>query len=165
MIAWPVRRSISSLDSTFSRRNRAGAKLGRSRAKRRLPVVRGSRLDANSKVVRDGQMKVLQPLIDRGDIRVLADIWVPEWSPTEAYLMVKKEWTSSTLLPPQLLPRMTGLRAAQSKRSRQGLVWQSAALGTGRRPRSHRANLRCSQLDDLFTSRSAKRRGPPLKPR
>ena len=32
-------------------------------------LLGGSPLDANSKVVRAGQMKVLQPLIDRGDIR------------------------------------------------------------------------------------------------
>lgn len=47
-----------------------------------------SPLDPNSKVVRAGQMKVLQPLIDRGDIRILADIWIPEWSPTQAYILV-----------------------------------------------------------------------------
>jgi D-xylose transport system substrate-binding protein len=36
-------------------------------------------------------MKVLQPFIDRGDIHVLADLWVPEWSATEAYIMVTEE--------------------------------------------------------------------------
>jgi hypothetical protein len=51
----------------------------------------GSPLDANSKVVRAGQMKVLQPFIDRSDIHVLADVWVPEWGATEAYIMVTKE--------------------------------------------------------------------------
>jgi len=51
----------------------------------------GSPLDANSKVVRAGQMKVLQPFIDRGDIHAIADLWVPEWSATEAYIMVTKE--------------------------------------------------------------------------
>ncbi len=54
-------------------------------------LLGGSRLDANSKVVRAGQMKVLQPYIDRGDIHVLADAWVPEWSATEAYVIVTKE--------------------------------------------------------------------------
>jgi D-xylose transport system substrate-binding protein len=54
-------------------------------------LLGGSPLDANSKVVRTGQMKVLQPFIDRGDIHVFADIWVPEWSATEAYIMVTKE--------------------------------------------------------------------------
>ena len=54
-------------------------------------LLGGSALDGNSKVVRAGQMKVLQPFIDRGDIHVLADVWVPEWNATEAYIMVTKE--------------------------------------------------------------------------
>ena len=54
-------------------------------------LLGGSPLDANSKVVRAGQMKVLQPFLDRGDIHVLADVWVPEWNATEAYVMVTKE--------------------------------------------------------------------------
>lgn len=54
-------------------------------------LLGGSRLDGNSKIVRAGQMKVLQPLIDRGAIRVIADIWVPEWSGTQAYLLVSEK--------------------------------------------------------------------------
>src|ERR1700679_712146 len=54
-------------------------------------LLGGSPLDANSKVVRAGQMTVLQPFIDRGDIHAVADLWVPEWSATEAYIMVTKE--------------------------------------------------------------------------
>lgn len=54
-------------------------------------LLGGSKLDGNSAVVRSGQMKVLQPYIDRGDIRVFADVWVPEWSATKAYMLVAKE--------------------------------------------------------------------------
>lgn len=54
-------------------------------------LMGGSLLDPNSKVVRAGQMKVLQPFIDRGDIKILADIWVPEWSATQAYVLITKE--------------------------------------------------------------------------
>jgi len=53
-------------------------------------LLGGSPLDANSKVVRAGQMKVLRPLIEHGDIKVVQDIWVPEWSPTEAYMLVSQ---------------------------------------------------------------------------
>ena len=35
-------------------------------------------------------MKVLQPLIDRSDIKILTDIWVPDWSPTQAYVLMTK---------------------------------------------------------------------------
>ena len=51
-------------------------------------LLGGSPLDPNSKVVRAGQMSVLQPLIDSGDIKILADMWVPEWSATQAYMLV-----------------------------------------------------------------------------
>lgn len=51
-------------------------------------LLGGSPLDPNSKVVRAGQMKVLQPLIDSGEVKILADIWVPEWSPAQAYVLV-----------------------------------------------------------------------------
>ena len=53
-------------------------------------LLGGSPLDPNSKVVRAGQMKVLQPLIDRGDIKIINDIWVPDWSPTQAYVLMTK---------------------------------------------------------------------------
>jgi D-xylose transport system substrate-binding protein len=54
-------------------------------------LLGGSPLDANSRVVRAGQMKVLQPFIDHGKIHILADLWIPEWSASEAYIMVTKE--------------------------------------------------------------------------
>jgi D-xylose transport system substrate-binding protein len=72
-------------------------------------LLGGSRLDANSKVVRAGQMKVLQPFIDRGDIHVLADLWVPEWSPTEAYLMVKKELNEFKAAPTAIVASNDGI--------------------------------------------------------
>jgi D-xylose transport system substrate-binding protein len=53
-------------------------------------LMGGSPLDPNSKVVRAGQMSVLQPLIDRSDIKILTDIWIPEWSATQAYVLVTK---------------------------------------------------------------------------
>ena len=30
-------------------------------------------------------MKVLKPLADRGDIKILADVWAKDWKPIEAY--------------------------------------------------------------------------------
>ncbi len=51
-------------------------------------LLGGSPLDFNSKIVRSGQMKVLQPRINRGDIKVVGDISVREWSATQAYLLL-----------------------------------------------------------------------------
>jgi len=30
-------------------------------------------------------MKVLKPLVDRGDIRIVSDTWTKDWDPAEAY--------------------------------------------------------------------------------
>jgi D-xylose transport system substrate-binding protein len=35
-------------------------------------------------MVRDGQMEVLKPAIDRGDIKIVADQWAKDWLPSEA---------------------------------------------------------------------------------
>lgn len=48
-------------------------------------LIAGSEADINARVLREGQMKVLKPLIDRGDIKVVADIWAADWKPVEAY--------------------------------------------------------------------------------
>ena len=71
-------------------------------------LLGGSPLDPNSKIVRAGQMKVLQPFIDRGDIKVLADIWVPEWSPTQAYVLVAKALSDLKAPPTAILASNDG---------------------------------------------------------
>jgi D-xylose transport system substrate-binding protein len=50
----------------------------------RFVLLGGSPTDNNATLFRQGQMEVLQPLIDDGDITVVADQWVPNWSPAEA---------------------------------------------------------------------------------
>jgi D-xylose transport system substrate-binding protein len=48
-------------------------------------LIGGSPTDITAKLLRDGQMRVLKPLIDRGDIKILADVWARDWNPIEAY--------------------------------------------------------------------------------
>ncbi|MFP3959473.1 MAG: sugar ABC transporter substrate-binding protein [Spirochaetaceae bacterium] len=47
-------------------------------------LLGGSPTDNNATLFRQGQMDVLQPLIDDGDIEVVADQWVPNWDGAEA---------------------------------------------------------------------------------
>lgn len=61
-------------------------------------LLGGSPSDDNSRIVRNGQMKVLEPYIKSGDIHVVADLWVPDWSPTQAYVMVKEELQKTSQL-------------------------------------------------------------------
>ncbi len=47
-------------------------------------LLGGSPTDNNAILFRKGQMEVLQPLIDKGDITVVADQWVENWAPANA---------------------------------------------------------------------------------
>jgi D-xylose transport system substrate-binding protein len=47
-------------------------------------LIGGAPTDNNAKLFRQGQMNVLQPAVDRGDIRIVADQWAKDWQPSEA---------------------------------------------------------------------------------
>jgi D-xylose transport system substrate-binding protein len=49
-------------------------------------LIAGSPNDEGARTLHDAQMKVLQPYIDRGDIKVIADGYTKDWLPSEAYL-------------------------------------------------------------------------------
>lgn len=48
-------------------------------------LLEGSPADINAHLIREGQKEVLQPLIDRGDIKLVGDVWCTDWDPVEAY--------------------------------------------------------------------------------
>jgi D-xylose transport system substrate-binding protein len=48
-------------------------------------VIGGSPTEITAQLLHTGQMKILQPLIDKGDIRLFADVWARDWMPIEAY--------------------------------------------------------------------------------
>lgn len=47
-------------------------------------LIGGAPTDNNAQMFRRGQMQVLQPLIDKGDIKVVADQWARDWLAEEA---------------------------------------------------------------------------------
>jgi D-xylose transport system substrate-binding protein len=53
-------------------------------------LIAGSPNDGGAKILHDTQMKVLQPYIDRGEIKVIADGYTKDWLPSEAYLAMLK---------------------------------------------------------------------------
>jgi len=57
-------------------------------------LMGGSPTDNNAKMFREGQMKVLQPLIDKGDIKVVGDQWVKDWSASEAMSIMENALTA-----------------------------------------------------------------------
>jgi D-xylose transport system substrate-binding protein len=47
-------------------------------------LIGGSPTDNNARLLRQGQMSILEPAIDRGDIKIVADQWSKDWLPSEA---------------------------------------------------------------------------------
>jgi len=47
-------------------------------------LIGGSPTDNNARLFREGQMNVLNPAINKGDIKVVADQWSKDWLPSEA---------------------------------------------------------------------------------
>jgi len=58
-------------------------------------LIAGSPNDEGAKTLLDAQMKVLQPYIERGDIKVIADAYTKDWLPSEAYLFMLKAINST----------------------------------------------------------------------
>ena len=51
-------------------------------------LLEGSPADVNAHLLLEGQKKALQPFVDRGDIKIVAELWCPDWNPAEAYARV-----------------------------------------------------------------------------
>ena len=47
-------------------------------------LIGGSPTDNNARLLRQGQMNILRPAVDRGDIKIVADQWSKDWLPSEA---------------------------------------------------------------------------------
>nr|WP_229413001.1 D-xylose ABC transporter substrate-binding protein [Massilia alkalitolerans] len=58
-------------------------------------LLGGAPTDNNAKILREGQMKVLQPLVDKGDVRIVGKQWVKDWSASEAMAIVENALTAS----------------------------------------------------------------------
>lgn len=62
--------------------------------KGKFVLLGGSPTDNNATLFRQGQMEVLQPLIDKGDIKVVADQWVESWDPANALKIMENILTA-----------------------------------------------------------------------
>lgn len=58
-------------------------------------LLGGAPTDNNAKMFREGQMKVLKPAIDRGDIKVVGDQWATGWSAEAALNMMENALTAN----------------------------------------------------------------------
>ncbi|MET0552157.1 MAG: D-xylose ABC transporter substrate-binding protein [Vicinamibacteria bacterium] len=58
-------------------------------------LIGGAPTDNNALLVRKGQLNVLQPSIDKGDIKVVADQWAKDWQPVEALKIMENALTKN----------------------------------------------------------------------
>src|SRR5229473_913297 len=58
-------------------------------------LIGGSPTDVNAKSLHDGQMRILKPFVDRGDIKIVSDTWTKDWDPSEAYAHMSEAIESS----------------------------------------------------------------------
>lgn len=56
-------------------------------------LIGGAPTDNNALLVRKGQLNVLQPSIDKGDIKVVADQWAKDWQAVEALKIMENALT------------------------------------------------------------------------
>lgn len=56
-------------------------------------VIEGAPTDHNAVLLRKGQFQVLQPYIDRGDIKIVGDQWAKDWLPVEALKIMENALT------------------------------------------------------------------------
>src|SRR5215831_14770371 len=58
-------------------------------------LIGGSPTDNNALLLRDGQMQVLKPAIDRGDIKTISDQFAKEWKAEEAHRITEDALTKT----------------------------------------------------------------------
>lgn len=58
-------------------------------------LLGGAPTDNNAKMLREGQMTVLQPLVAKGDIKIVGQQWVKDWSASEAMAIVENALTAN----------------------------------------------------------------------
>jgi len=58
-------------------------------------VLAGSPTDNNAKLFREGAMKFIKPLADKGDIKIVMDQFVKDWQPSEAQKLCEQALTAN----------------------------------------------------------------------
>ncbi len=58
-------------------------------------LIGGAPTDHNALLFREGQMNILKPYVERGDIKVVADQWASDWLPVEALKIMENALTKN----------------------------------------------------------------------
>lgn len=58
-------------------------------------LLGGSPTDNNAKMFRQGQMNMIQPLVDKGDIKIVGDQWAKDWQADAAMQIIENALTAT----------------------------------------------------------------------
>src|ERR1700761_7907457 len=58
-------------------------------------LLGGAPTDNNAKILREGQMKILKPAIDKGDIKIVGQQWTNEWLASNAQSIIENALTAN----------------------------------------------------------------------
>ncbi len=58
-------------------------------------LIGGAPTDNNALLLREGQMKTLQPFLEKGEIKIVADQWARDWQPVEALKIMENALTAA----------------------------------------------------------------------
>ena len=58
-------------------------------------MVYGASTDNNAHIMKKAQLEVLQPAIDSGKVKIVADNFTPDWKPEEALKMAENALTQN----------------------------------------------------------------------
>jgi D-xylose transport system substrate-binding protein len=58
-------------------------------------VLAGSPTDNNARLFRQGAMKYIKPLVEKGDIKIVMEQWVKDWQPVEAQKLCEQALTAT----------------------------------------------------------------------
>ncbi|HAQ06785.1 MAG TPA: D-xylose transporter subunit XylF, partial [Bacillus bacterium] len=58
-------------------------------------LMGGSPTDNNAKMFREGQMNIIQPLVDKGEIEIVGDQWAKGWDANEALKIMENALTAN----------------------------------------------------------------------
>lgn len=72
-----------------------GAYLVKKVPRGRYVVLGGAPTDNNAKMFKEGAMSQIQPLVDRGDVKIVMDQWIQDWQPTVAMNLMQNALTAN----------------------------------------------------------------------
>ena len=99
-------------------------------------LLGGAPTDYNAKLIREGQMAALDDAVKRGDIKIVADPWAPDWQADAAMTLTEaalKKAQQSGRRRRRVERRDRGRRDPGARKGRTGR--EGLRLGSGREPR------------------------------